>query len=57
MGVGGAFDFIAGAQTRAPAWMQRAGLEWLYRLMRDPRRWRRQTALARFALAAMLESR
>ena len=57
MGVGGAFDFIAGTQTRAPEWLQRANLEWLYRLARDPRRWRRQMALARFAIAAMLESR
>jgi N-acetylglucosaminyldiphosphoundecaprenol N-acetyl-beta-D-mannosaminyltransferase len=57
MGVGGAFDFIVGQQKRAPEWMQRAGLEWLHRLVRDPRRWRRQTALARFVMAAMLESR
>ncbi len=57
MGVGGAFDFIVGEQRRAPEWMQRAGLEWLHRLMRDPRRWRRQRALVRFAVAAMLESR
>lgn len=57
MGVGGAFDFIAGVQKRAPEWVQRANLEWLYRLMRQPWRWRRQTALIRFAVAAMLESR
>ncbi|MCS7055168.1 MAG: WecB/TagA/CpsF family glycosyltransferase [Thermoflexales bacterium] len=56
MGVGGAFDFVAGVQKRAPAWVQRANLEWLYRLMRQPWRWRRQTALVRFAVAAMLES-
>ncbi|MCS6848019.1 MAG: WecB/TagA/CpsF family glycosyltransferase [Anaerolineae bacterium] len=57
MGVGGAFDFIAGVQKRAPDWVQRANLEWLYRLVRQPWRWRRQTALIRFAVAAMLESR
>jgi N-acetylglucosaminyldiphosphoundecaprenol N-acetyl-beta-D-mannosaminyltransferase len=57
MGVGGAFDFMVGDQKRAPEWMQRASLEWLHRLLRDPRRWRRQTALARFVMAAMLESR
>ncbi len=57
MGVGGAFDFIAGVQKRAPDWMQRANLEWLYRLLRQPWRWRRQMALISFALAAMLESR
>lgn len=48
MGVGGAFDFLAGAQQRAPKWMQDAGLEWLHRLIREPRRWRRQLALAQF---------
>jgi len=57
MGVGGAFDFIAGVQKRAPVWMQQANLEWLYRLARQPWRWRRQTALIRFVVAAMLESR
>jgi len=39
---GAALDFAAGVQIRAPVWMQRAGLEWLWRLARDPRRlWRR----------------
>jgi len=59
VGVGGAFDFIAGVQTRAPEWLRQAGLEWFYRLMREPRRWRRQMALVRFVLAtlaAMLKS-
>ena len=42
VGVGAAFDFIAGAKRQAPAIMQRAGLEWLFRLMTEPRRlWRR----------------
>src|SRR5581483_2845845 len=41
-GVGAAFDFHAGLVRQAPPWMQRAGLEWAYRLMREPRRlWRR----------------
>lgn len=35
---GGLFDFLAGDKRRAPAWMQRAGLEWLFRLMLEPRR-------------------
>ncbi len=40
--VGAAFDFHAGTLAMAPAWMQQRGLEWLYRLMREPRRlWRR----------------
>jgi N-acetylglucosaminyldiphosphoundecaprenol N-acetyl-beta-D-mannosaminyltransferase len=36
--VGGAFDFISGAKRYAPAWMQRAGLTWLHRLIHEPRR-------------------
>jgi N-acetylglucosaminyldiphosphoundecaprenol N-acetyl-beta-D-mannosaminyltransferase len=38
VGVGAAFDFHAGLVSQAPGWMQRAGLEWLYRLSREPRR-------------------
>ncbi|MCB0062323.1 MAG: WecB/TagA/CpsF family glycosyltransferase, partial [Caldilineaceae bacterium] len=42
MGVGGTFDFIAGVTKRAPGWMQESGLEWLYRLLCEPRRlWKR----------------
>jgi N-acetylglucosaminyldiphosphoundecaprenol N-acetyl-beta-D-mannosaminyltransferase len=42
MGVGGSFDHVCGRVSRAPLWMQRAGLEWLHRLAREPRRmWRR----------------
>jgi N-acetylglucosaminyldiphosphoundecaprenol N-acetyl-beta-D-mannosaminyltransferase len=41
IGVGGAFDFIAGVVPRAPAWMRRLGLEWAYRVLRQPWRWRR----------------
>jgi N-acetylglucosaminyldiphosphoundecaprenol N-acetyl-beta-D-mannosaminyltransferase len=42
IGVGAAFDYHAGAVQRAPLWMQRNGLEWLYRLLSDPRRlWKR----------------
>lgn len=42
VGVGAAFDFLAGAKPQAPAWMQGAGLEWLFRLLCEPRRlWRR----------------
>lgn len=49
VGVGGAFDFISGAVRRAPGWVQRMGLEWLYRLLREPWRWRRQLVLPLFA--------
>lgn len=38
MGVGGSFDVYAGKTRRAPRWMQRAGLEWCYRLLQEPRR-------------------
>ena len=48
MGIGGSLDFIVGRQQRAPQWMQRVGLEWLYRLAREPWRWRRQLALPKF---------
>jgi N-acetylglucosaminyldiphosphoundecaprenol N-acetyl-beta-D-mannosaminyltransferase len=42
VGVGAAFDFHAGLQPQAPDWMQKAGLEWAYRLAHEPRRlWRR----------------
>jgi len=56
MGVGGSFDFVVGTQQRAPLGVQRMGLEWLYRLLREPRRWRRQLALPQFAALVMLES-
>ncbi len=51
MGVGGALDFIAGEVPRAPLWMQKAGLEWLFRLIKQPWRWRRMTRLPRFVWA------
>lgn len=41
IGIGGAFDFIAGKRKRAPKWMQKVGLEWLFRLIQQPSRWKR----------------
>ena len=42
MGVGGTFDVVAGKVRRAPVWMQRAGLEWFFRVLQEPgRMWRR----------------
>jgi N-acetylglucosaminyldiphosphoundecaprenol N-acetyl-beta-D-mannosaminyltransferase len=42
LGVGASLDFVAGTVPRAPQWMSNAGLEWLFRLSREPRRlWRR----------------
>jgi N-acetylglucosaminyldiphosphoundecaprenol N-acetyl-beta-D-mannosaminyltransferase len=54
MGVGGSLDFLAGVQKRAPRWVQRLNLEWLYRLISQPWRWRRQLALPRFVWAVMM---
>lgn len=49
IGIGGSFDFIAGIRKRAPRWLQHIGLEWFYRLLAEPWRWRRQLALPHFA--------
>jgi N-acetylglucosaminyldiphosphoundecaprenol N-acetyl-beta-D-mannosaminyltransferase len=48
MGVGGALDFLSGRVRRAPGLVRRAGLEWAWRLVRQPWRLRRQTALPLF---------
>ncbi len=50
IGVGGALDYLAGVVERPPAMVRRLGLEWAWRLMREPWRWRRQTALPLFAV-------
>ena len=57
MGVGGAFDFLSGRQRRAPRIMQRVGLEWLYRLYREPWRWKRMLAIPRFMLYVLVKGR
>ncbi|GAC1572457.1 MAG: WecB/TagA/CpsF family glycosyltransferase [Candidatus Elarobacter sp.] len=56
IGIGGSLDVYAGNVERAPAFFQRSGLEWAYRLAKEPGRWRRQLALPRFALAALGEA-
>lgn len=48
MVVGGSFDMIAGVTPRAPTWIRQSGLEWFWRLMKEPWRWKRQMALLRF---------
>jgi N-acetylglucosaminyldiphosphoundecaprenol N-acetyl-beta-D-mannosaminyltransferase len=53
MGVGGSFDVWAGAKQRAPRWMGRLQIEWLYRLLQEPSRWRRMLSLPRFAKAVL----
>lgn len=55
MGVGGAFDIISGKVGRAPAIMRRLGLEWLYRLFRQPWRAKRQLALIKFIFLVIKE--
>lgn len=57
LGVGAAFDFLAGAKPQAPHWMQRSGLEWLFRLATEPRRlWRRYLGQnPRFAMLALAQ--
>mgnify|MGYP001164340278 FL=1 len=53
MGVGGSFDVWAGIKKRAPAWMCRMQIEWLYRLVQEPARWRRMLSLPAFAWAVL----
>jgi N-acetylglucosaminyldiphosphoundecaprenol N-acetyl-beta-D-mannosaminyltransferase len=56
IGVGGSFDVLAGKLTRAPGWMQRAGLEWLYRLAKEPARIGRAAVLPTFLLQVFLQA-
>jgi N-acetylglucosaminyldiphosphoundecaprenol N-acetyl-beta-D-mannosaminyltransferase len=54
VGVGAAFDFLSGAKPQAPVWMQRAGLEWLFRLASEPKRlWRRYATYPLFVILAL----
>jgi N-acetylglucosaminyldiphosphoundecaprenol N-acetyl-beta-D-mannosaminyltransferase len=59
MGVGGTFDFLASQARRAPVWMQKRGLEWLFRLLHEPTRlWKRYTRdFYRFGLGLMKQVR
>jgi N-acetylglucosaminyldiphosphoundecaprenol N-acetyl-beta-D-mannosaminyltransferase len=54
MGVGGSLDFVTGRVARAPGWVQDLNLEWLYRLGKEPWRWRRMLALPRFAARTLI---
>jgi len=56
IGVGGSFDVLAGVARRAPRWLQRLNLEWLYRLWKEPRRAKRMLALPRFAARVLREA-
>ena len=53
LGIGGALDMLAGRVPRAPCWMRHLGLEWAFRLWREPWRWRRMLALPRFVAAVL----
>ncbi|HZS93550.1 MAG TPA: WecB/TagA/CpsF family glycosyltransferase [Chloroflexota bacterium] len=55
IGVGGSFDYVAGRARRAPGWMRESGLDWLWRLIRQPWRWRRMLALPHFAYLVLVE--
>ena len=48
MVVGGSLDVISGKKRRAPSWIQKLYIEWLYRLFTEPNRWKRQLALPKF---------
>ncbi len=58
MGVGGTFDIVSGRLNRAPVWIQTMGLEWLFRLVQEPRRlWRRYLIGNSVFLLALLKAR
>ncbi len=57
LGVGGSLDFITGRSKRPPEWAQRAGVEWLVRLVQEPWRWRRMTALPRFVFKVLTDNK
>ena len=54
-GVGGSFDVISGNIKRAPIWMQKIGLEWLYRLIKEPKRIFRQIKLVKFLVLVLFK--
>jgi N-acetylglucosaminyldiphosphoundecaprenol N-acetyl-beta-D-mannosaminyltransferase len=56
IGVGAVFGFISGNKRQAPYWMQRSGLEWLFRLATEPRRlWRRYAQYPLFAMLVLAQ--
>ena len=57
IGLGGSLDGFAGTVKRAPVWMQKANLEWFYRLVKEPRRLGRMMRLPKFILAVKKEAR
>lgn len=57
LGVGGLLDFVSGRIPRAPSWMRKRGLEWLYRLSREPRRLWQRYVLGNISFVAHLAQR
>jgi N-acetylglucosaminyldiphosphoundecaprenol N-acetyl-beta-D-mannosaminyltransferase len=56
VGIGAAFDFLSGRKPQAPRWMQRSGLEWLFRLISEPRRlWPRYRQYPLFVLLVLAQ--
>jgi N-acetylglucosaminyldiphosphoundecaprenol N-acetyl-beta-D-mannosaminyltransferase len=56
IGVGAAFDFLSGAKTQAPKWIQRIGMEWIFRLLIEPKRlWPRYKQYPRFLILVIKE--
>ena len=57
MGVGGSIDGIAGRVKRAPSFYQKAGLEWFYRLIQEPKRFKRVLKLPKFILLSFYDAK
>ena len=58
MGVGGSFDVISGLVKRAPKWMQKSGLEWLYRVLQEPgRMWKRYLITNSIFIAMLIKEK
>ncbi|ABZ83451.1 glycosyl transferase, wecb/taga/cpsf family, putative [Heliomicrobium modesticaldum Ice1] len=57
IGIGGSLDVFAGRAQRAPQWCQKWHMEWLYRLIKEPARWRRQLNLPRFVWAVLRQGK
>lgn len=56
IGIGAAFDFVSGNKPQAPLWIQKSGLEWFFRLLREPGRlWKRYIKYPKFILFSMLQ--
>lgn len=55
MTIGGSLDVISGRKQRAPRWVQKLYIEWLYRLFKEPKRWKRQLALPKFLYLTLVK--